>query len=137
MTTTGTVVYSQDRTRRLRLALYVALGVGAVVAAYAVWVLVGVVPDDADALTYGVSVAVVAAVVLASTGLALRLLPSRSAAAKRGCVVAAVLLLPASVVVGQLGFVAIVVSLSLLFLALIADDPSLDAGPGVPKGHRP
>ncbi|MDN4174018.1 hypothetical protein QWY28_13740 [Nocardioides sp. SOB77] len=130
MTTTGPVVYSEDRARRLRLALYVALGVGVLVAAFAVWVLVGVLPDDGGAATYAVSLVVSALLVLGSTGLALRLLPARTAPAKRACVAVGVLLLPASVLVGQLGFVAIVVGLSVLFLALIADDPALDTGRG-------
>lgn len=130
------VVYSQDRERRLRMALYVALGIGAVVAAFAVWVLVGVLPDDSGALTYAVSLTVAAVVVLGVTGFALRALPARTAEAKRWCVVVGVLLLPVSVLLGQLGFVTIVVGLSVLFLALIADDPSLDTKPGVPKGYR-
>lgn len=131
------VVYSRDRARRLRMALWVALGVGVVVAALAVWVLVGVLPDDGDAATYAVSLVVAAVVLLGTTTLALRVLPSRTVAARRACIAVGVLLLPVSVLVGQLGFVTIVVGLSVLFLALIADDPSLDTRPGVPKGYRP
>ncbi|MDN4161811.1 hypothetical protein [Nocardioides abyssi] len=136
MATEGTVVYSQDRTRRLRMALYVALGLGVVVAALAVWILVGVLPDDSGALTYAVSLTAAAVVVLGVTTFALRALPSRTVEAKRWCVAVGVVLIPVSVLLGQLGFVTIVVGLSVVFLALIADDPALDTRPGVPKGYR-
>ncbi|MEV7431720.1 MULTISPECIES: hypothetical protein [unclassified Nocardioides] len=122
-----TVVYSQDRARRLRIALLVALGVGVAVAALAAWVLVDVLPEDGGAATYAVSLSVAAVAVLGLTALALRSLPARGAAARRACVAVGVALLPCSVLVGQLGFVTIVVGLSLLFLALIADDPDLAA----------
>ncbi|WP_435741713.1 hypothetical protein [Nocardioides sp. SYSU DS0663] len=119
------IVYSHDRVRRLRLALRVALGVGVVVAALALWGLVVVLPDGGSGWPFPVLLLAAGAALVAAPAISLRRLPARDAAAKRASIVSGALLLPCSLLLGQLGFVLVVIGLAVLFLALIADDPEI------------
>lgn len=125
MPATDELVYSHDRVRRLRVVVWVALVVGVLLGGLAAWILAGVLPDDPDALTYAVMLTVATTAVLGSSATALRLLPTRTVQARRACVATGVVLVPCSFLLGPLGFVSILLGLSLLFLALIADDPDL------------
>lgn len=113
-------VLSEDRVGRLRPVLYV-------VAAVALLVVVLAVVVWAQGETAGGVVAlVVGAVLLAASVSALRLLPQRSAGAKRATLATGVLCALAGLALAGswLAFLLPLLGLGLLFLALINDDPA-------------
>lgn len=113
-------VYSEDRVGRLRMVLYVVVGVGVLTAVLAAPVLA-----DADRRTAG-AFGLAVGVVLVVAGLAaLRLLPARERPAKVASVVTGVLSLLAGLALAGtwLAFLLPLLGVGLVFLALAPDEP--------------
>ena len=117
-------VYSEDRIRRLRMVLWIVLAIGVFVA------LLGVLTVAAgDHRNAGVVALVVAALLLGSSGAALRLLPDAERPAKVAAVVTGVLCMVPGVLSGSwVAFLLLLIGLGVIFLALIPDEPE-----GAPK----
>jgi hypothetical protein len=112
-------VYSEDRVTRLRLVLWVVVGVGVLVALLAALTLA-----DGKHPAAGVVALVIAAALLGSSGWTLRLLPAGERPAKIAAVATGVLCLVCGLLAGSwVAFVLLVVGLGVLFLALLPDDP--------------
>ena len=112
-------VYSEDRVRRLRMVLWIVVGVGALVALLAVLTLTAT--DHRAAGTFAL---VVAGLLLGSSGTALRLLPDAERPAKIATVVTGVLCIVCGVLSGSwVAFLLLLMGLGLIFLALLPDEP--------------
>ena len=113
-------VYSEDRARRLRMVLYVVLGLGVLTVVFAAVVLA-----DADRRAAGAFALAVGAVLVAASGTALRLLPARERPAKVATVATGVLCVLAGLALAGtwLAFLLPLLGLGVLFLALVADEP--------------
>jgi hypothetical protein len=112
-------VYSQDRVNRLRMVLWMVVGIGALVALLAV--LTVAAGEHRNAGVVGV---VVAGVLLGSSGTALRVLPDAERPAKIATVVTGVICMASGVLSGSwVAFVLLLIGLGLLFLALLPDEP--------------
>jgi drug/metabolite transporter (DMT)-like permease len=117
-------VYSEDRVRRLRMVLWVIIAVGVFVAVLAVLTFAA-----GGHRSTGVFAVVVAGLLLASSGTALRLPPDAERPAKFAAVATGVLCMAAGVLAGSwVAFLLLMIGLGLIFLALLPDEPE-----GVPK----
>jgi ABC-type Fe3+-siderophore transport system permease subunit len=111
-------VYSEDRTGRLRMVLWIVLVIGALVALLAV-----VTVAQGEHRGAGVVAVVIAGLLIGSSGTALRLLPDAERPAKIAAVVTGVLCLVCGVASGSVvAFLLLVIGLGLLFLALLPDE---------------
>jgi len=119
------LVLSRDRARRIKIALWLALVPASLVAMVALYLLLRVVPEEPDALRYGVVVAVVAALLLTSMVKALRRLPQRDQRAKTDTVVAGTLTTVAALPLAAvwIGYPLALLGLVLLLLSLLPDEP--------------
>ena len=112
-------VYSEDRVTRLRMVLWIVVGIGALVA-----LLASLTVAAGEHRTAGVVGVVVGGLLLGSSGTALRLLPDAERPAKIAAVVTGVLCLASGVVSGSwVAFMLLLIGLGLLFLALLPDEP--------------
>jgi len=112
-------VYSEDRVGRLRMVLWIVVGIGALVALLAV--LTVAAGEHRNAGVFGV---VVAGLLLGSSGTTLRLLPDAERPAKIAAVVTGVLCMFSGVVSGSwVAFLLLLIGLGLIFLALLPDEP--------------
>lgn len=120
-----TAIYSADRERRLRLVVRVVFVLGVLLAALAAYA-VGVVGGDNR--PFGVAVGAVAALLLAASGLALKVLPERDRTARLASVATGMVTLLAGLFLAKtfLGVVVIVLAIAVLVLALLRDDPDLE-----------
>jgi peptidoglycan/LPS O-acetylase OafA/YrhL len=112
-------VYSQDRVNRLRMVLFVVVGLAALTAILAAFILAN---DDHRAA--GVVAMVVAGLLLGAAGSALRLLGDAERPAKIATIVTGALCVLCGVgLAGSwLAFLLPLLGLGLLFLALIPDE---------------
>jgi hypothetical protein len=112
-------VYSEDRVGRLRMVLWIVVGIGAIIALLAV--LTVAAGEHRNAGFIGV---VVSGLLLGSSGTALRLLPDAEQPAKIATVSTGVLCMAAGVVSGSwVAFLLLLIGLGLIFLALLPDEP--------------
>jgi drug/metabolite transporter (DMT)-like permease len=112
-------VYSEDRTGRLRMILWIVLVIGVLIAVLAVLTVAAGEHREA-----GVVAVVIAGLLLGSSGTALRLLPDAERPAKIASVITGVLCLVCGVLSGSwVAFLLLVIGLGLLFLALLPDEP--------------
>ena len=112
-------VYSEDRVGRLRMVLWIVVAIGLFVALLAVLTLA-----SGDHREAGLAALVVAALLLGSSGTALRLLPDAEQPAKIAAVVTGLLCIVSAVLSGSwVAFLLLLVGLGLLFLALVSDQP--------------
>jgi drug/metabolite transporter (DMT)-like permease len=112
-------IYSEDRVGRLRMVLWIVLGVGVLVALLAVLTIAEGKHRDS-----GVAALIVAALLLGSSGTSLRLLPDAERPAKIASIVTGVLCILSGVLSGSwVAFVLLLTGLGLIFLALIPDHP--------------
>jgi hypothetical protein len=113
------VVFSPDRVSRLRMVVWIVAAIGALVALLALLTLTS--GDDRAA---GVAPAVVAVVLLGSSGTALRLLREAERPAKLAAIATGALCVVSGVLSGSwLAFLLLLVGLVLVFLALLPDEP--------------
>lgn len=110
-------VLSEARARGLRRLLWVALGLGVLLAAAS-----GIAAGAGNG-RYAVTLAVAAALVLAAAGLTLRALPARGRGARTGSIVTAVLLVVLAVPAVRiwLGLIMAVAGIGMLFVTLSAE----------------
>ena len=113
-------VYSSDRVSRLRLVLAIVVAIAVLVVVFAASILV-----SGDHRAAGVFAMVVAALLLAAAGSALKLLGDAGRGAKLATVTTGVLCVLSGLLLAGtwLAFLLPLVGLGLLFLALIPDDP--------------
>jgi drug/metabolite transporter (DMT)-like permease len=111
-------VYTEDRVRRLRLILWVVVVIGVLVAVLAV--LTVAAPEHRVAGAVGL---VAAALLLASSGTALRLLADAERPAKVAAVTSGALCIVAALLSGGVfAFLLLPVGLGVVFLAVLPDE---------------
>lgn len=111
-------VYSEDRVRRLRMVLWIVVAVGALIALAALITLAGGSHRGA-----GLIAAVVAATLLGSSGMALRLVGRSHPKARLAVVATAIICVLSGVISGSwVAFLLLLVGLGLMFLGLLPDE---------------